>query len=75
MRVRLDAWVQAATWLATVGHGLLLLPVGLDWMPSPWGRGEDDPTEPPPQRTTEVKQGYAGGETRFQVFARFYSTS
>ena len=39
-------------------------------MPSPYGRGEDDPTQPPPERSTEVKQGYAGGETRFQVFAR-----
>jgi NADH-quinone oxidoreductase subunit C len=42
----------------------------LDWMPSPYGRGEDDPTQPPPERDTAVRQGYAGGDTRFQVFAR-----
>ena len=42
----------------------------IDWMPSPYGRGEDDPTEPPPERSTEIVQGYTGGETRFQVFAR-----
>jgi NADH-quinone oxidoreductase subunit C len=48
---------------------------GLDWLPSPYGRGEDDPTEPPVERSTEVVQGYAGGETRFQVFARVESTS
>jgi len=42
----------------------------IDWMPSPYGKGEDDPTEPPPERSTETKQGIAGGETRFQVFAR-----
>ena len=30
----------------------------------------DFPTEPPPERSTEVRQGVAGGETRFQVFAR-----
>ena len=39
-------------------------------MPSPYGRGEDDPTQPPPERSTEIKQGYAGGETRFQMLAR-----
>ena len=47
----------------------------IDWKPSPYGRGEDDPTQPPPERTTEVKQGYAGGETRFQVFARVTDTT
>ena len=46
----------------------------LDWKPSPYGRGEDDPTAAPPERSTEVKQGYAGGETRFQVFARVANT-
>ena len=39
-------------------------------MPSPYGRGEDDPTEPPPERSTEIRQGVTGGGTRFQVFAR-----
>ena len=49
--------------------------LGADWKPSPFGRGEDDPTQPPPERTTEVRQGYAGGETRFQVFARVTDTT
>jgi hypothetical protein len=39
-------------------------------MPSPYGRGEDDPTEPPPERETTIRQGVTGGDTRFQVFAR-----
>jgi NADH-quinone oxidoreductase subunit C len=74
IRVRLENWVQAVT----VARDELAMDYfcflsGLDWMPSPWGRGEDDPTEPPPVRSTEIKQGYAGGETRFQVFARLYS--
>src|SRR5207247_9591813 len=47
----------------------------LDWLPSPYGRGEDDPTEPPVERSKEVVQGYAGGETRVQVLGRVYSTS
>ena len=42
----------------------------IDWMPSPYGRGEDDPTEPPPERDTAVRPGVTGGDTRFQVFAR-----
>jgi NADH-quinone oxidoreductase subunit C len=47
----------------------------IDWMPSPFGRGEDDPTAEPTQRSTEIVQGVAGGETRFQVFARLQSTT
>ena len=39
-------------------------------MPSPFGRGEDDPTQPPPERDDTIRQGYAGGETRFQLLAR-----
>jgi NADH-quinone oxidoreductase subunit C len=42
----------------------------IDWMPSPYGRGEDDPTEPAPVRDMTIRQGYAGGATRMQVFAR-----
>ncbi|MGA0149573.1 MAG: NADH-quinone oxidoreductase subunit C, partial [Ilumatobacteraceae bacterium] len=42
----------------------------IDWMPSPYGRGEDDPTEPAPERDATIRQGYAGGETRMQVFVR-----
>jgi NADH-quinone oxidoreductase subunit C len=75
VRVRLENWVQAVT----VARDQLAMDYfcfvsGLDWMPSPWGRGEDDPTEPPPVRSTEIVQGYAGGDTRFQIFARLYST-
>jgi NADH-quinone oxidoreductase subunit C len=44
----------------------------MDWMPSPFGTGENDPTdevEDDPS-AAEVRQGYAGGETRFQMLAR-----
>ena len=44
-------------------------------MPSPWGRGEDDPTAGPVERDMSITQGYAGGETRMQVFARVRSIS
>ena len=71
VRVRTDAWVQAGNVLRdTVGCDYFCFLSGIDWMPSPFGRGEDDPTQPAPERDTEIKQGYAGGDTRMQVFAR-----
>ena len=73
-----DLWIRvsAATWAATgralraTGFEYFCFLSAIDWKPSPFGRGEDDPTQPPPERLTAVKQGYAGGTTRFQVFAR-----
>ena len=50
----------------------------IDWLPSPFGRDMDaqedlvgaeaDPAEPAP-----LEQGYAGGDTRFQVIAHVWS--
>jgi NADH-quinone oxidoreductase subunit C len=70
VRVATDAWRPAGEALLDMGFEYFCFLSALDWLPSPYGRGEDDPTEPPPERTTEVVQGYAGGESRFQVFAR-----
>ena len=75
VRVRADAWAATGRALSEIGFTYFCFLSALDWMPSPYGRGEDDPTQPPPERTTEVKQGYAGGETRFQVFARVTDTT
>lgn len=76
IRVSTDAWVEAAEVARQTLHaryfGFLS---AIDWMPSPYGRsmdsevdrqlaGEERP-EPGP-----IEQGFAGGETRFQVFAR-----
>jgi NADH-quinone oxidoreductase subunit C len=75
VRVRTDAWVAAVTACRDIlGMDYFCFLSGLDWLPSPFGKGEDDPTEPPPERSSEIKQGYAGGETRMQVFTRLYST-
>ena len=73
LRVRTDAWREAGQAARNLGFEYFCFLSAIDWMPSPYGKGEDDPTEPPPERSTEVKQGYAGGETRFQVFARVHS--
>jgi len=74
VRVRTDAWRAAGLAVRDgLGCEYFCFLSALDWLPSPYGKGEDDPTEPPPERSTEVKQGLAGGETRFQVFARAVS--
>ncbi len=71
VRVRTDAWVQAGQVLRdTVGCDYFCFLSGIDWLPSPFGRGEDDPTQPAPERSTEIVPGYTGGDTRMQVFAR-----
>lgn len=73
-RISTDAWRQAGLVVrdALDCDFFDFLSV-IDWLPSPFGRGEDDPTAPPPERTTEVRQGVTGGDTRMQVFARVYS--
>ena len=71
VRVRTDAWRAAGLVLRDiVGCDYFCFLSGIDWMPSPFGRGEDDPTQPAPERDTVIKQGYTGGDTRLQVFAR-----
>jgi len=71
VRVRTDAWRQAGMVLRdTVGCDYFCFLSAIDWMPSPFGRGEDDPTQPAPVRDSTIRQGYAGGASRIQVFAR-----
>ena len=46
----------------------------IDWLPSPFGKNEDSPTDAPPDAAPpRIVTGYAGGDTRFQVFARAHS--
>ena len=76
VRVSAEAWQQAGRVLRdTVGCDYFCFISAIDWMPSPFGRSEDDPTAPPPERDTAIKQGYAGGTTRMQVFARVTNLS
>ncbi|MGI8938439.1 MAG: NADH-quinone oxidoreductase subunit C [Iamia sp.] len=46
----------------------------IDWLPSPYGRYEDDGLEAPAEPDTEITTGVAGGETRFQLLARVVNT-
>ena len=78
VRVSRDAWVATAEALKnSLGYGYFGFLSAIDWMPSPFGRDmdsqvdltlnppDDDGAAPEPMET-----GYAGGDTRFQVFMR-----
>ena len=74
IRVTREAWREAGLVLREKcgfqAFGFLSV---IDWLPSPFGKNEDSPTDPPPTPNTEIVTGYAGGDTRFQVFARAHS--
>jgi NADH-quinone oxidoreductase subunit C len=71
VRIATDAWATSAAALkASLGFDYFCFLSAIDWMPSPFGKGEEDPTAEREERSTEIKQGLAGGETRMQVFAR-----
>jgi len=70
LRIRSDSWRAAGHAARQLGFDYFCFLSAIDWMPSPYGKGEDDPTQPPPERDDTIRQGYAGGETRFQLLAR-----
>jgi NADH-quinone oxidoreductase subunit C len=71
VRVRSGAWRRVAEVLRDdLGFEYFCFLSVIDWKPSPFGKGEDDPTQPAPERDDTVRQGYAGGDERFQVLAR-----
>jgi NADH-quinone oxidoreductase subunit C len=74
VRVELSAWRRTAEVLAAAGFDYFCFLSAIDWMPSPWGRGEEDPDDPPRERSTEIVQGVTGGDTRFQLLARLNDT-
>jgi len=70
VRVRTDAWLDVGRALAEAGFTYFSFLSAIDWLPSPYGKGEDDPTAEPVEPDTEIRQGVTGGETRLQVIAR-----
>ncbi|MFM8264888.1 MAG: hypothetical protein ACKOAI_02285, partial [Acidimicrobiia bacterium] len=65
VRVPADAWRRTGEVLRDrLGFDYFCFLSAIDWMPSPYGKGEDDPTEPPVERDDTIRQGYAGGATR-----------
>jgi len=79
IRVSRDAWVETANVLKSeMGFGFFNFLSAIDWKPSPFGRDMDSQVDlamNPADETTDVgdaplETGYAGGDTRFQLFAR-----
>ncbi len=78
VRVDREAWPTAAQTLKAMGFTFFDYLSAIDWLPSPFGRDMDaqedlvvsgvEAKDPGP-----IEQGYAGGETRFQVIGRLYS--
>jgi NADH-quinone oxidoreductase subunit C len=78
VRVSNDAWFDAGRALRGIGFDYFCFLSAIDWMPSPYGKGEDDPSAPPAEPSPDagvIKQGVTGGETRFQLFARLTDTN
>ena len=74
VRVTRDAWREAGLVVRDhCGFRAFEFLSAIDWLPSPFGKNEDSPTDPPPTPSTTIVTGYAGGDTRFQVFARAMS--
>jgi NADH-quinone oxidoreductase subunit C len=72
VRVTVDAW-RTAGQVARDHLGMRWFDFvsAIDWLPSPYGRYEDDGMVLPEQaRPDTYETGVAGGDTRFQVFAR-----
>lgn len=70
VRVATDAWAETAAALKSAGFTWFSFLSAIDWMPSPYGKGEDDPAVESEPVDTTITQGTCGGETRLQVFAR-----
>lgn len=81
IRVERDAWVDAARAARSkLKCDFFDFLSAIDWMPSPFGRSLDSQEDIivqsiEPKELPEMAQGYAGGETRFQMLARVYSTT
>jgi NADH-quinone oxidoreductase subunit C len=77
IRVVREAWPTVAEVArGRLGCGFFDFLSGIDWMPSPFGRELDAEVDAPAGGPAEdaapasIETGYAGGDTRFQVFAR-----
>ena len=71
VRIKTSAWRDAGRLLREkLGYDYFCFLSAIDWMPSPYGRGEEDPTVEREPIDTTIRHGYVGGSTQMQVFAR-----
>jgi NADH-quinone oxidoreductase subunit C len=80
VRVERGAWPEVAVAAKAMGYTFFDFLSAIDWLPSPFGRDMDAQEDllvsgAPSKEQAPIVQGYAGGDTRFQVFARLYSIS
>ena len=74
IRVTTESWNSSMQKLQAMGFDYFCFLSAIDWLPSPFGRGEDDPTEPAPERDSTIRPGYTGGETRMQMLVRLVNS-
>lgn len=75
VRVTPSSWRRTGEILRELGFDYFCFVSAIDWLPSPFGKGEDDPTAPPVERDDTIRQGYTGGSTRMQMLARVFNSS
>jgi len=75
VRVTPSSWRRTGQALRDCGFDYFCFLSAIDWLPSPYGKGEDDPTAPPVERDDTIRQGYTGGSTRMQMLARVVNSS
>jgi NADH-quinone oxidoreductase subunit C len=85
VRVDSRSWKRAAEVLRhQLGYDYFCFLSGIDWMPHTWpnpkivegeGAEEEEPEPQPAGGPGQWQTGFAGGDTRFQVLARVYSTT
>jgi len=81
IRVNREAWVEAARFASqALRMDFFDFLSGIDWLPSPFGRDMDSQEDvivhgKEPKESAPMVSGYAGGDTRFQLLARVFSTT
>ena len=78
IRVDVAGWRDLAEYLRVgLGFAYFNFLSGIDWLPSPFGRDMDSQVDneldpPEPKEAEPMQTGVAGGDSRFQVFARVH---
>lgn len=75
VRVTAEAWATTAHELHARGFDYFCFLSAIDWLPSPYGKSEEEHDVEPDhgsdeEADIELRHGYAGGESRFQMFGR-----
>lgn len=76
VRITAESWLRShRAFRDELGFKFFEFLSAIDWMPSPFGKSEDSSVDVGAAVTTvadpgEIETGYAGGDTRFQVFSR-----